>query len=116
MASRSAPGPATLHHHDAVLGCCRAAGFSVAMAAHALSLIDSYVHGFVLQEVNLPFDADADMREMVESILALMSRDEHPHLTELTVEQVLQPGYDYGNEFTFGLDLILDGLVAANRH
>ena len=115
MASRSAPGPATLRHHDAMLGCCRAAGFSVAMAAHALSLIDSYVHGFVLQEINLPFDADDDMREMVESILTQMSPDEHPHLTELTVEHVLQPGYDYGNEFTFGLDLILDGLVAAGR-
>jgi len=23
---------------------------------------------------------------------------------------VLQPGYDYANEFVFGLDLILDGL------
>ena len=29
---------------------------------------------------------------------------------ELTVEHVLKPGYDYGNEFEFGLDLILDGL------
>ena len=36
--------------------------------------------------------------------------DEYPHLAELTAEHVLQPGYDYGNEFEFGLDLILDGL------
>jgi hypothetical protein len=27
----------------------------------------------------------------------------------------MQPGYDYGNEFAFGLDLILDGLERA-RH
>ena len=33
-----------------------------------------------------------------------------PHLTELAVQHVLQPGYDYGDEFQFGLDLILDGL------
>ena len=26
---------------------------------------------------------------------------------------VLQPGYDYGNEYQFGLDLILDGLQRA---
>jgi hypothetical protein len=32
------------------------------MAAHALSLLDSYIDGFVLQAVNLPFD-DADNRE-----------------------------------------------------
>ncbi len=35
---------------------------------------------------------------------------EYPHLTELTVEHVLKPGYDYGAEYRFGLDLILDGL------
>ncbi len=35
---------------------------------------------------------------------------EYPHLTELTVEHVLQPGYEFGAEFGFGLDLILDGL------
>jgi hypothetical protein len=34
----------------------------------------------------------------------------YPHLTELAVEHVLQPGYDYGDEYTFGLELILDGL------
>jgi hypothetical protein len=28
----------------------------------------------------------------------------------LTSEHVLQPGYDYGDEFEFGLDLVLDGL------
>jgi hypothetical protein len=36
-----------------------------------------------------------------------------PHLAELTIEHVLQPGYDYANEFEFGLDLILDGLERA---
>ena len=30
------------------------------------------------------------------------------HLFELTVCHVLQPGYQYGNEFMFALDLILD--------
>ncbi|MBA2557348.1 MAG: TetR/AcrR family transcriptional regulator, partial [Chloroflexi bacterium] len=56
MESRTSPGPATLGHLDAMIGCCRRAGFSVPMAAHAVSLIDSYIYGFVLQEVNLPFD------------------------------------------------------------
>jgi AcrR family transcriptional regulator len=35
MESRANPGPATLRHHDATLGTARAAGFSVAMIAHA---------------------------------------------------------------------------------
>ncbi len=37
----------------------------------------------------------------------------YPHLIELTVEHVLQPGYDFGREYGFGLDLILDGLERA---
>ena len=41
MESRSSPGPLTLRHHNAVLGACRRAGFSVQMAAHTFSLIDS---------------------------------------------------------------------------
>ena len=41
--------------------------------------------------------------------------DEYPHLTELTVKHVMQPGYDYGNEYVFGLDLILEGLERTLR-
>ncbi|WP_342213352.1 TetR/AcrR family transcriptional regulator C-terminal domain-containing protein, partial [Nocardia farcinica] len=44
------PGPATLRHHEAVLGCLRGAGFSLALTAHAYALIDSYIYGFALQE------------------------------------------------------------------
>ena len=39
----------------------------------------------------------------------------YPRLAEFTFEHVLQPGYDYGAEYEFGLDLILDGLERA-RH
>jgi AcrR family transcriptional regulator len=113
MQSRSAPGPATLRHHDAVLGCCRAAGFSVAMAAHAFSLVDSYIYGFVLQEVNLPFDDSSDLGEVVESMMLPFALDDYPHLVELTTEHILQPGYRYGDEFDYGLGLILDSVEAA---
>ena len=33
-----------------------------------------------------------------------------PHFRELTLDHVLQPGYRYGDEFDFGLDLLLAGL------
>jgi AcrR family transcriptional regulator len=115
MESRTSPGPATLRHHDAVIGCLRGAGFSVAMAAHAFSLLDSYVYGFALQEATLPFDTAEQTAELAELILSSLQPDEYPHLTELAVEHVLKPGYDYGNEFEFGLDLILDGLELAVR-
>jgi AcrR family transcriptional regulator len=115
MESRSTPGPATLRHHDAVLGILRTAGFSLELAAHAFSVLDSYIYGFALQEANLPFGTPEETAEVAQAIMAEFPADEYPHLTEMTVEHVLQPGYDYGNEFLFGLDLILDGLDRA-RH
>lgn len=110
MQSRTSPGPATLRHHDTVIGSLRDAGFSIEMAAHAFSALDSYIYGFALQEASLPFDTAEETAEVAETILSQLPTDEYPHLTELTLEHVLRPGYDYGNEFDFGLDLILDGL------
>lgn len=116
MESRAAPGPANLRHHDAVIGSLRAGGFPAALAAHAFSLLDSYVYGFCLQETGLPFDATDDVEAMVESIVGHLPEGEYPHLRWLTVEHVLQPGYDYGDEFAFGLDLILDALATRLAH
>jgi AcrR family transcriptional regulator len=113
--SRTAPGPATLRHHDAVLGCLRGAGFSVELAAHAFAALDSYLYGFALQERNLPLEAGEQTAELAEAILAQLPAEEYPHLVELTVDHVLQPGYDFGNEFAFGLDLVLDGLERAGQ-
>lgn len=110
MDSRSQPGPATLRHHDAVLGALRAGGFSVAMAAHAFSTIDSYLYGFVLQELNLPFTNPAKLDEIAGDILRDLPTGAYPHLTELISEHALRPGYDYADEFEFGLSLILDAL------
>lgn len=110
MESRTNPGPATLRHHDAVIGALRRAGFSIKMTAHAYSLLDSYVCGFALQEaVSLPFDKET-APDVAEAIMAQMPTGTYPHLAELAVEHVLQPGYDYGDEFEYGLELILDGL------
>jgi AcrR family transcriptional regulator len=110
MESRISPGPATLRHHDAVIGCLRSADFSVELTAHAYSVLDSYIYGFALQERGLPFESRDDTAEMARTFLAQFPTAEYPHLAELTIEHVLRPDYDYGNEFEIGLDLILDGL------
>jgi AcrR family transcriptional regulator len=110
MESRSSPGPETLRHHDAVLGCLRAGGFTVAQTAHAYALLDSYVYGFALQEASLPMSQGTDAASLAEDILGPTPEGEYPHLTELTVQHVLKPGYDFGDEFGWGLDLLLDAL------
>jgi AcrR family transcriptional regulator len=115
MESRSTPGPATLRHHDAVIGCLRRAGFSVALAGHAFSAMDSYLYGFAMQELNLPFHTPDETAAMAETFLDQFPAEQFPYLAELTTEHVLQPGYDYADEFAFGLDLILDGLERARR-
>lgn len=114
MESRTTPGSATLRHHDAVIGCLRYGGLSIEMTAHAYALVDSYLYGFALQEANLPATAGDEMADLAEAITAGLSSGGHVHLMELTTEHVLQPGYDFRDEFEFGLDLILNGLDAAS--
>ncbi|MGO9081750.1 MAG: TetR/AcrR family transcriptional regulator C-terminal domain-containing protein [Streptosporangiaceae bacterium] len=114
MESRPAPGPATLRHHDAVIGCLRGAGFTIELAAHAYSAIDSYLYGFAMQELSLPFTTPEETAAMAVTFLDHFPAQEYPHLAELTTGHVLQPGYDYGREFEFGLNLILDGLERAH--
>jgi hypothetical protein len=41
--------------------------------------------------------------------------DEYPHLVEFTTEHILKPDYDFGDEFEFGLTLILDALATLIR-
>jgi AcrR family transcriptional regulator len=110
METRTRPGPANLRHHDSVIGRLRGAGFSIKHAIHAFSILDSYVSGFALQELTLPFDTSEELAEAAESILAQFPTAEYPHLAETITEHVTKPGYDYADEFAVGLDLILDGI------
>jgi AcrR family transcriptional regulator len=113
MESRRTPGPANLRHHDAVIGRLRAAGFDVGQAAHAYSLLDSYIYGFALTKMNLPFGTSEAVGEVAESMLQPYPATEYPNLVEFLSEHVMKPGYDYGDEFEYGLDVILDGLEQA---
>lgn len=109
--SRRNPVPSLLHHHDTVLGCLRRNGFSVDLAAHAFSAIDAYVYGFVLTELNLPFDSGYGAEELVGDLQHVLPADRYPYLTEMIAEKVIGRDYTYGTEFEYGLDLILDGLA-----
>lgn len=113
--SRTSPGPATLRHHDGVLGVLRGAGFPVGLAAHAVSALDSYLYGFVLQEISLPFGDQQEMIAVADALLTPAADADYPHLAELARELAGRPHYAYGDEFHFGLELVLDGLARALR-
>jgi AcrR family transcriptional regulator len=108
LESRRHPGPALLRHHDAVLGCLRHAGFPVVLALHAFSVLDAYVQGFVLTEINLPMEGGEDAEEFAAGLA--LSADDYPHLVEAMTEQVVGGSYSYAAEFDYGLELVLDGL------
>ena len=110
LESRTNPGPANLRHHDTVIATLQAAGFSAELTAHAYALIDSHVYGSALQEAALPFQGPDHDGDVVESIVKRMTEGEYPHLVHMARSYYLQPGYDFGDEFGFGLDLILDGI------
>lgn len=100
--------PQRLGYHDAILGVLRTAGFDDRLAMRAFSILDAYIFGFILQELNLSFDDDASLQEVGADLLRQMA-ESYPHLTQVTADAMAQ-GYDQVDEFRFGLDLILDAL------
>jgi AcrR family transcriptional regulator len=109
MQSRTKPGPATLQHHNWVIGRLRQAGFTVGMAAHAFSVIDGYVYGFALQQMNMPIRTPEEVAVVAAHIQRQMAADPYPYLAEMVIHAT-SPGYSYADEFEFGLDLILDSI------
>ncbi len=110
MESRTTPGPAHLRYREAVTSSLRRAGFSVVMATHANWMLDSYVYGFALQEVSLPFDTADGLAEMTADVyLPQISPDEFPYLHE-SAAALAVAGFDPAEQFIFGLDLILAAL------
>jgi AcrR family transcriptional regulator len=112
MEGRTTHGPNNLHIHNAVLGCLRAAGFSIEMTVHAMSVQDAYIYGFALQQSDMSSQTPEDFaaeaqRQMVDYGEAL---SDYPHLVEVVGGHVAKAGYDYDSEFLFGLDVILDRL------
>ncbi|MEP6479384.1 MAG: TetR/AcrR family transcriptional regulator C-terminal domain-containing protein, partial [Rhodoglobus sp.] len=112
METRRNPGPANLRHHDAVLGSFRAAGFSITAAAHAYSLLDSYIYGFAQTQLNLPLETPAQIAEVGKNMLQQFPVNDYPNLAEM-IEHAMKPGYDHDGEFDFGLDVVLEGIDRA---
>lgn len=108
METRMHPGPASAAHHNATMGCLREAGFPFREAVHAYNLLDSYTYGFALQEKTIPFETPEESAAMA-TVTVGEQGTEYPYLAEVVVE-LGKRGYDYTEEFEFGLSFILDGL------
>lgn len=104
------PGPASLAHHNATLGCLRAGGFTVRQAAQAYAVLDSQLFGFVLQEQSLPEVTSESIRSLGGNILAANSSADLPYLAEIYQDVLALPGYEFGHDFNFGVELVIEGL------
>lgn len=116
MESGAEPGPASIRVHDAVLGYLREGGFSLELTVQAYSVLDAYIYGFALQEKYLPFEdaegASALAKEQARQFEAQAAQlaETYPYLAEVVTRHVAEVGYDAGQAFEYGLDLILDAL------
>jgi len=113
IVSRINTGPATLRYMDATIGVLRSAGFSYAMADHAISAIDSHIYGFTLLKSNFPVD-EQEYASAAKQYLPMLPADTYPHARGLA-EEVISGRHSGVNELSFGLDLILDGLARRLR-
>lgn len=111
--SRMAPGEARLGYADRVLSILKNAGFSQDVQYRAFQILDCYVYGYVLQEVNWP-TKEADRNKVVVGLKEFLKDGRYPNL--MTVVQHAEwlkvaPGEKpYDADFEFGLQLILDGI------
>ncbi|MBU44253.1 MAG: TetR family transcriptional regulator [Spirochaetaceae bacterium] len=113
--SRKNPGPATLQYQNHRLGRLRQAGFSMDLAAHTVAIQDSFVYGFVVQELALPFEGAVDI-EQLQGFQDAMQAGDYPYLSEMVASVVSQRGYSFAREFEYGLKLIIEGLEMRFRN
>jgi AcrR family transcriptional regulator len=108
MESTLEPGPARLAYLDAVIGVLRTAGFSLTDVAHAFGTLDSHLYGFTMQVASWPFDAE-DMPAVAAALADALDAERYPNLIAMA-SMAAASGWGVPIDFTFGLDLILDGL------
>jgi hypothetical protein len=60
--------------------------------------------------MSLPFESTSDIAEVAQTMLEPFPLNAYPNLARFITEHAMKPGYDFADEFGYGLDVILDGL------
>lgn len=108
LGSRVNVGPAMLRYVEATLACLITAGFTYEQADRAWNALDSHIYGFTLQAINFPLDP-SEYASVATQFLPLIPTDTHPHMHALAA-LVIAGTHSGTADFTFGLELLLDGL------
>ena len=104
-------GPARLRNGDWMLRTLRQAGFSPELIYHAFHILESYVLGYTLQQLNFPYKGE-ELAGLAADFLKQIPVEDYPDLVE-HIHQHIEPHDEETSGFELGLDLILDGLDRA---
>ncbi len=110
---RQGGGPARLRNGDWMLRTLREAGFSKDLIYHGFHILESYVLGYTLQQLNFPYKGE-ELAGIATTFLQQLPADAYPDLVE-HIRQHLEPHDEETGGFELGLDLILDGLERARE-
>lgn len=106
--SRKRLSAVRIQYAERVLAILRQAGFSVVMAYRAFLLLDSYIYGFLVQELNWSV-TEEQLPDFARSMVPLLQKA--PYLTEVMEQAMHTASTDaFTEEFEFGMQLILDQL------
>jgi AcrR family transcriptional regulator len=108
---RQGGGTARMRNSDWMLRTLREAGFSKDRIYHAFHILESYVQGYTLQQLNFPYKGE-ELAGLAATFLEQLPADEYPDLVE-HIQQHLEPHDEVTGGFEMGLDLILNGLERA---
>jgi hypothetical protein len=89
MEFRRRRGPANLRHHDAVIGSLRPAA-STRNGRPRLLLLDSYMYGFALTKMNLPFQTSDDVAEAAQSMLEPFPFDGYANMVKILTNHIMK--------------------------
>jgi AcrR family transcriptional regulator len=109
--SRQSGGPARLRYGNWLLARLREAGFSKDLTYHAYHILEAYILGFTVMQLNFPYEGE-ELADLVAAFLEHFPADEYPDFVE-HARQHLEPSHGDKGGFELGLDLILDGLERA---
>lgn len=106
--SRINTGPAMLSYMEGTLAIAIAGGWSEPDADHIWNALDSYVYGFVAQELKFPVEPQ-EYQQAAATYLPGISSTDYPHFVSLG-KKVIDGSYDGLHSLEFGLDCLLEGL------
>jgi AcrR family transcriptional regulator len=100
-------GPSAMRFTDKVIGILTDAGFSDEDAHHAWQMLSSHTMGYAFQAAANPAGTHNDHIDVQAALSA--AGDQFPNVARLAP---LLAQCEYGSEYAFGLEIIIDGLAA----